>query len=62
MEFISPHKYIKNTSRNGIILTEQMLNISRRLQSPKRKRKISWYPGREKKRGIKNGAVPLAGC
>ena len=62
MEFISPHKYIKNTSTNGIILTEQMLNISRWLQSPKRKRKIPWQAGRKKKRGIRKGAVPLARC
>ena len=61
-ENISPYKCIKKTSTNGIILTEQMLNISRWLQSPKRKRKIPWQPGRKKKRGIRKGAVPLARC
>ena len=28
VEFISPHKRIKNTSTNGTILTEDQLNIS----------------------------------
>ena len=30
MEFVSPHKYIKNTSTSGIVLTEHLLNISGR--------------------------------
>ena len=32
----SPHKYIKNTSTNGIILTEHLLNIIRGLRHLKR--------------------------
>ena len=52
MKFISPHKYIKNTSANGTILTEHLLNISRRLQTPKRTVKIPTQLGRmtEKKK------------
>ena len=40
LEFTSPHKHIKNTSTNGTILTEHMLNTSRRPRTPKRKRRI----------------------
>ena len=35
MEFIFPHKSIKNTSTNGTILTEHQLNTSRGSWSPK---------------------------
>ena len=49
-EFISPHKYIKNTSTNGTVLTEHLQNISRRLQTPKRTRKIPLQLGRMKER------------
>ena len=41
VEFISSHKRIKNTSKNGTILTEHLLNTSRGLRTPKRTRKIS---------------------
>ena len=40
VEFIYPHKCIKNTFTNGKILTEHQLNTSRRAQTPKRTRKI----------------------
>lgn len=50
MEFISPHKYIENISTNEVILTENLLNISRRLQTPKRTRKIPLSLGRTKER------------
>ena len=30
VEFVSPHKYINNTSTSGIVLTEHLLNISGR--------------------------------
>ena len=40
LEFISPHKRIKNASTNGTILTEDLLNSNRGPQTPKRTRKI----------------------
>ena len=46
VEFIPPHKYIKNTSTNGTILIEHLLNICRSLQTLKKMRKISSQPGR----------------
>ena len=36
MEFAFPHKYIKNTSINGTVLTGYLLNTSRRPWIPKR--------------------------
>ena len=39
-ELVSPYNYIKNTSTNGTILTEHLLNISGRLWTCKRIRKI----------------------
>ena len=45
MEFTSPQKYIKNTSTNGTILTDHLLNTSRRPWKPKRTRKIPTQPG-----------------
>ena len=50
VEFVSPHKYIKNTSTNGTILTEHLLNISGRIRIPKRTRTISSQLGRMKER------------
>ena len=50
MEFVSPHKYIKNTSTNGTILKEHLLNISERLQTPKKIGKIPSPLGRMKER------------
>ena len=40
MEFIFLHECIKKMSRNGIILTELLLNTSRGPWTPKRTRKI----------------------
>ena len=31
MKFISPHRYIKNTSTNGTIFTQHLLKTGRRL-------------------------------
>ena len=61
MEFTSPHKYIKNTSTNGTILTEHLLNTSRRPQTPKRTKKNSHTTGqdeRKEKKKIGNGKGP----
>ena len=41
VELPSSHKYIKNTSTNGTILTEHLLNTGRRPQTPERTRKSS---------------------
>ena len=40
IEFIFPHKCIRNTSTNATILTEHQLNTSRGPRTPKRTRKI----------------------
>ena len=68
MEFISPHKYIKNASTNRTILTEHWLNTSRGPRTPKRTRKIPMKLGRMEERRRENeeerkGAVttPLGG-
>ena len=62
MEFVAPHKYIKNSSTNKTIPTEHLLNISGRLWTSKRmkeeKNKIKeeskkGYPGRKLK--VKGG-------
>ena len=50
MEFSSPHKYVKNTYTDGTLLTEHLLNTSRRPRTPKRARKISTQLGRMKER------------
>ena len=50
MELVPPHRYIKNTSTNGTVLTEQLLNISGRLWKLKRTRKIPSQLGRMKER------------
>ena len=39
LEFTSPHKYIKNTSTNGTISIENLLNTSKGPRTPKRTRK-----------------------
>ena len=36
VEFISPHERTKNTSKNGTVLTEHLLNTSRGPWTPKR--------------------------
>ena len=48
MEFVAPHKFIKNTSTNGTVPTELLLNGSNRLWTPKRIKERG-----KKKRGIK---------
>ena len=62
------HKYIKNTSTCGTVLTEHLLNAGRRPQTPKRARKSphNWVgqkkKGKKKKRerekGIRTGPAP----
>lgn len=39
-EFISPYKYIRNTSTSGTILPEHLLNSNRDPQTPVRARLI----------------------
>ena len=60
-EFASPHKYIKNTPTNGTILTEHLLNTSRRPRTSKRTRKIPLQLGWMKERKKEKGPAPLAG-
>ena len=48
MEFISPHKCIKNISTNGIVLTEHLLNTSRGPLTFKKTRKNTAKLGRTK--------------
>ena len=50
MEFVAPHKYLKNTPKNGTILTEHLLNMSGRLQTPKRTRKIPSTTGQDERK------------
>ena len=50
MEFASLHKYIKNTSTCETVLTEHLLNSSRKPQTPRRARKIPMQLGRKKVR------------
>ena len=66
VEIISSHKYIKNTLTYATVLTEDLLNTSRRPQTPERKRPPH-NPGwdeREKKAGgnlrPSEGAVRVA--
>ena len=40
MEFLSPHKHIRNTSTSGTILPEHLLNTNRGPQTPVRTRLI----------------------
>ena len=63
-EFIPPHKYTKNTSTNGTILIEHLLNICKSLQTLKKMRKISSQDVRKKekkKRRTERGIATLVG-
>ena len=59
MEFAFPHKYIKNTSINGTVLTGYLLNTSRRPWIPKRigkkkkKKHATTYDERKKWEGTR---------
>ena len=55
VEFASPHKYIKNTSTNGTVLTEHLLNTSGGSWTPIWTRKIPMQPGRMMKEKKKRG-------
>ena len=66
MKFVAPDKCVKNTSTNGTVLTEHLLNISRRLRTSIKTRKIPLQPGRTKERKKENrnderDQKPLAG-
>ena len=62
MEFTSLHKYIKNISKNGTILTKHLFNTSGRLCTSKRIRKIP-IPRKKKinKRGNKTDPSHFVG-
>ena len=55
-EFVAPHKFLKNTSTNGIIPTELLLNSSGRLRTPKRTKEK-----RKRKEESKKRPATLAG-
>ena len=66
VEFISPHKCIKSTSKNGTILTEHQLNTSSRPQTPKvpersPRNQVGWKKeeGKRKRKGSRMRPVPL---
>lgn len=40
MKFVAPDKCVKNTSTNGTVLTEHLLNVRGRLWTPKRTGKM----------------------
>ena len=68
MEFTSSHKYIKNTSTNGTILTENLLNTNRGPWTPKRTRQTPMQLGRikeskekKRKRKVRIGPATLGG-
>lgn len=54
MEHFCPHNCIKNTSAHGTVLAEHMLNISRKLRTSIKTRKIPSKPGRTKERKKEN--------
>ena len=47
--------YAKDTSATGTVLTEHLLNTSRKPWTPKRRRKIPTQPGRMKERKKESG-------
>ena len=49
-EFASSHKYIKNIPTNGTTVTEHLLKINGKPQTPKGTRKIPTQSGRMKER------------
>ena len=66
MELTFSHKYIKNTSTCGMILTEHLLNAGRRPKTSKRVRKShncirQKKKEREREKGIRTGPEPLGG-
>ena len=68
MELTFFHKYIKNTSTCGMILTEHLLNAGRRPKTSQRVRKShncirqkKKEREREREKGIRTGPEPLGG-
>ena len=66
MELTFSHKYIKNTSTCGMILTEHLLNAGRRPRTFKMVRKSrncirQKKKEKEKEKGIRTGPEPLGG-
>ena len=55
-EFVSLHKYIRNSSTKGTVLIEHLLNNSERFWTPKRTGKIpsQWGRTKERKRKKRN--------
>ena len=64
VEFVFPHKCIKNTSTKGTVITEPLLNISGSLWTPKKKKQEN-YPhnkvGQKKGMGNQKGSATLMG-
>lgn len=56
MEFISPHKCIKNTATNGTILTEHLQKASRGPWTPERTNKIPTGGAGQKKERKRTGS------
>ena len=68
MELTFSHKYTKNTSTCGMILTEHLLNAGRRPKTSKRVRKSrncirqkEKEREREREKGTRTGPEPLGG-
>ena len=60
VEFVFPHKCIKNTSTKGTVLTEHLLNISGSLWTPKKNKKTTLTTRQDKRKewGIKKDQQP----
>ena len=61
VEIISSHKYIKNTLTYATALTEDLLNTSRRPQTPERKRPPHNPGWDERERKSRREPAPLGG-
>ena len=58
MELTFSHKYTKNTSTCGMILTEHLLKHGRRPQASERTRKSSCNNKKKNQKGIRMGSAP----
>ena len=66
MKFVAPDKCVKNTSTNGTVLTEHLLNVRGRLWTPKRTGKMPLQltrmkDQRKKKEESNKGLATLVG-
>ena len=66
-DHLSPHKYIKNTSRRGTTPTEHLVNAGRRPQTSQKSRKSphAWVRQKKKRKNrdkrIGTGPAPVGG-